>query len=101
MTRLAIGGWGLASCLESRIVGIKGELMATPVGARVYPPFRYKGRGGRGDVGLEGRWMGMNLKRDEEGGRERERCLNVVIAGATEEVAYVSGPLDARGGVWV
>ncbi len=53
-----------------------------------------------GGVGLEGRWMGMNLKRDEEGGRERERCLNVVIAGATEEVAYVSGPLDARGGVY-
>ena len=52
-------------------------------------------------VGLEGRWMGMNKKRDEEGGRERERWLNVVIAGFTKEVAYVSGPLDARGGACV
>ena len=52
-------------------------------------------------VGLEGRWMGMNKKRDEEGGRKRDRWLNVVIAGATKEVAYVSGFLDARGGVCV
>ena len=35
------------------------------------------------------------------GERERERCLKEAVAGATKEVAYVSGPLDARGGVCV
>ena len=37
--------------------------------------------------------------------RERERERDVfecgVVAGFTEEVAYVSGPLDARGGAGV
>ena len=31
----------------------------------------------------------------------RERGVyNVSVAGFTKEVAYVSGPLDARGGAW-
>jgi len=41
----------------------------------------------------------INSEREREREREREMCFECgVIAGATVEVAYVSGPLDARGG---